>query len=316
MKKVIIIFMALLLSFVSITGVSAEAQVVASECGDVSPYEYDALLACQISSYAAAGNLLYDGQVNLYKDQIINVTRSDDIKVSEINLYYNLFKFIFVGLLILITVLTGYKFMTADEPIKREEAKKTFKYIVLSGVMVALLPIILSLVYNLSTDLTKVTFSLSSFPKSVGDFHTSNFSNPGLSGVSQEVTRLSQYNANIPYFAAAAKSYVIAMNARHMLVLLLLSLAPMILFFYIYAPLNSYGKLLTYLLVSELFYPVLCVIVLHFAFILANDPIDYLMLSGGLFLCMIIQVILLSAALFKASMHFITHIKYSEEESS
>ncbi len=287
---------------------SGQAGTISQECKDVTPYDYPAIMECEIGSYAASGSTFYQTQIDYYLQAILQATRGTDIDLAESSNYYAFFRFLFVGLLVLVTVLTGYSFMiSSGDPIKREEAKKTFKYILLVGVLVAFLPIILALGYNLSTAVTSIALNLSTVNEETFA-RIPLFGDPGEEGADQEVARFSEYHAQIPSFVFAANAYIISMNGRHLLLLLLISISPLILLLYIYSPLRSYGKLLAYLLGIELIYPALAILGLHFALSLGGNQINFLLLTSALLLCVLLHAILLAATILKASMQLRTSI--------
>ncbi len=289
--------------------------VVSEECGSLSPYDYHGLMECQIASYTGAGSAFYKDQATFYHEQIINVTRGSEIDVSKTAQYFGFFRYLFVGFLILFTILNGYSFMTSQgDPMKREQATKTFKYIIVAGVLLALLPILLSTIYNLSSAITQVVLDQSKLSLSPENIPLSlpNFEDPGEIGADQEVATFSNYHKQIPSFITASRVYIISMSARHILVLLLLSISPLILLGYVYLPLRSYASLLTGLLILELIYPAIAIIVLHFSLVLSGSELNYLLLSSALWVCVLFHAILLIAIMLKATMHVIMQIRYSE----
>jgi hypothetical protein len=313
-QKLKYVFLIVLFLGLFIPSVSAET-IVSDLCNDVDPFDYTKLMECQIDSYLSTSNRVLSDQVDQISDEIISSTTGEILDVSESAKYFALFSYVFVGLLVLITALTGYSYiMNSDNPTKRNEAKRTFTFIIISGVIVILLPIAIVETYNASTALNLAVKSQSRLSGGDDIFNMPSFVDSDGDGIEQSADRFSKLYSNAPLFVKAGRAYTISMNARHLLVLLLISLAPMILLGFIYSPTKEYGKLLAYLFVLELFYPVVSIIVLHFSLVMSGDEVNMVIVSSALILAVVFHIILILATIFKASVTVVNQIRYQGEE--
>jgi hypothetical protein len=312
MKKLIFIIMFALF----IPAVFAEVSIFGN-CDTVTPYDYQGIMECQLGSYATAGNKVMSDQLIELNSQILQATvgKYDAADTSDISDYYALFQYLFAGLLVIVTSFTGYQYMISnDDPAKRDECKRTFKFIIFSGILLVALPLIMSQIYALSSGLNEFVSDMSGIEEGADDpFEMESYLSVSETGLDETVGRFSQLYAQVPLFVASARAYIASTNARNILVLLLISMAPLILLLFSHPLTREYGKLMAYLFVLEVFLPIANIIILHFSMMLSGE-LNLMMLSSALMLCVAFHLILILATILKASVTAVNQIRLHEVE--
>jgi hypothetical protein len=288
--------------------------VVSKTCASTSAYDYAGITECQLDSYAMSGNKLFADQMQSLEEEVYDSVKAQNFDLLKTVKYFGIFQYLFFGLLVLITILIGYQFMvSADNPQKREECKRSFKFIIFSGVLLVALPLIIVETYNFSDALNAMVMSNSNIPSDLTSFKnmfpTFDSSKAGLEG---SVEKLSKLYVNVPLFATIAKAYILSMNARNLLLLFLISTSPIILLLFISSLTREYGKLMIYLFALELIYPVACILTIHFSLVLSGVPVKMMILSSALMLSVAFHIILILATIIKASVTVVNQIRLQE----
>ncbi|HIJ11735.1 TPA: hypothetical protein HA278_06770 [Candidatus Woesearchaeota archaeon] len=316
MKRVILLS---LLFVVLIPLALAPDSVVSESCRGVSSLDAHGATACQIDSAAAVKTKLLSDQVEKMNELISESTIGEAPPVEDGAEYFKLFRYLFTGFLLLIIGLVGYKFMTAGhDPEQREEAKKNFKYILISGILVLLLPIIVIETYDLSSALTTAVKDQSSLKHGIEFIGYPDYVKAdiveNLDNINLRLERLATLESHAPFYLMAGRAYVTSMYARHLIILVLVSFAPVILILFIFGPTKEYGKLLVYLFGLELILPIINIITLHFALGFVEGDLSLPILSSALLVTVGMHIILILATVLKASMTIINQIRYQERD--
>jgi predicted PurR-regulated permease PerM len=297
MKRLMLILLLILVPMVSAENVSTQ---ISSFCDEVQPYDYESIMECEIGTYSSSASTLMKNRIDGLSGQIMNATKGDTFNQAKAQDFYEFFRGLFAGLLVLIIIITSYRFMlSSGDPIKREQCKRTFMFLLFAGVMIAALPFLINEVNHLSGAVISATMAKTDLGND-DPFKLDQFIGPEVSDIDASVQTLSKYYNNIPVFAGSATAYIISSTARNLLLTALIALSPMILLMFVSDSARELGKLLLALLILEFFIPVFNLIVLDLATTLSGTD-DLIVLAGAMVLAVVFHAILIIAVIFRST---------------
>ena len=292
--------------------------IIDDRCKDVSAFDYAALTTCQVSSTTNSMTTILFKKMDVLVKQIIESTKTNpNFDRSESYEYFDIFQKIFAMFIVLILTLTGFQFIISnDDPIRRSECKRRFKLILFSGALLILLPLAMDYslsvqqkVYSIVLDETvmggeglKDYIDLDDLKPSSGD------------DVTTDIQKLADIETQLPLLEVSTNAYVVSMNARDIIVLLLMALSPIGLLLFIFEPTKSFGKLFAYLFLVEICIPICNIIVIHYSIVLSGkgEPLELFMLSSSLLLSVVFHAALVLATVFKASVSVVNKVSVTE----
>ena len=292
MRKIFIL--ALLLILLPI--VEADS-FIATGCDSVSAFDYAGQTECALHSEVLAKNkVLYDENEKLMEELKTATKEQLDIDNDKKNKIYTLILALSSAIFLLITTYAGYLYISsATYPEKREMAKMQLKNLIFIAIGIIIIGPFLTYVNDIS-QLTTNFFYGRYFDEA--GFQVQEF-DVGAEGSSyaKALERFSYLASVSPTFQAGARSYILSMQGRNMLLLTLLAIFPLIILLFFFEPAQQFGKFLIYLFLIEEFMPILFVIILALS--------QTIIPTGGLTEQLATMRIMTAALLFSVLMHVI-----------
>ncbi|RLE38100.1 hypothetical protein DRJ17_05000 [Candidatus Woesearchaeota archaeon] len=295
--------------FISVAA-AKDDQVISDECENIKPGEYDKQVICELETYILSANKVIQDNTNNMMEEVIKST-SFEISIDEKvkNAHYLIFA-IAGAVMVLFLVLTGHMYIvSAANPEKREKAKRQLKNIMIILIIAGALMPIISVINDLGNT-TNVMFAQTY--KIDEDFFTnvtfeSEVTDPGTySGNLEKFGYMISYS---PPFIKAARWYLMSMEARNVILIFLIVIAPFILIMFYFEPMKEFGKVFAYLFLIELFLPAIFMLVLHFTSGNLNEFARMNRITAALYFCVAIHAILVLVAILKAGVSAIQDMK-------
>ncbi|MFH1683174.1 MAG: hypothetical protein ABIA37_05255 [Candidatus Woesearchaeota archaeon] len=319
MKKIILLLVLLMLPLVL-----GAAMPISPECKSVTSLDYNKQVRCELDTTILMENKLMIDQTDNLIGDVLTATTEYEIDSLLAADFYSFFKYLFWALYTGVLVYTGYLYMSsAAFPEKRSKAGKQLKNILIIGVLIVALPLIILTTNDLAND---VSLDIKDKAISDEDYFTFNSLTPqASSGFDGDIERNSLLESRSSFFIFSAKSYLVSMNLRHILLLFLISISPLILLLFYALPTQEYGKFFVYVFFIEQFIPVANMIIFKFSQILAPgesgnielETAKLKLLSSALILCVLLHIVLIGLSLLKAVINIkvLAQIRSAEVES-
>lgn len=302
MKKIILLLVLLIVPLAW-----GAALPISPECASVTSLDYNKQARCELdTSLLMKNKLMIDETDTLIKD-VLTATVNYEVDSLMAADFYSFFKYLFWSLYLGVLVYTGYLYISsAAFPEKRSKAAKQLRNILIIGVLIVALPLIILTTNDLANDL-----SLDIKEKAINDedyFSFNSLTPQTSSGFEGNIERNALLESGSSFFIFSAKTYLVSMNLRHILLLFLISISPLILLLFYALPTQEYGKFFVYIFFIEQFLPVANMIVFKFSQILAPgesgniemETAKLKILSSALILCVILHIVLIGLSLLKA----------------
>ena len=310
MRNTQIIIIALLMLAMPVS-----SALTSSECTDVEALNYAKQVRCQLDTQTLAEIKIMADENSIALKEVFNATSGQQLTTGTAQGLFNFFYYIFWGFFVLGVIYTGYKFMTnSGRPAARNAAKKQLTNIFILGIAIVALPIIIKETNILSNSLSAQIYDTTIKE----DYFKFNFLAPETgSGLEQNLERKGALESATSFFQLGAKSYLVSMNARNIILLALIALSPIILLLYFFIPTQAYGKMITALFFIEYFIPSVYMTIFSFSNAIApgGDTLELeahklAMLSSALIFATIIHIAIIAVATFKS----VISSKITEEE--
>ena len=312
MKKLLII-LALVLLFIPIA--FADEGVISPFCKTAESYDFEAQQKCEIHSYVLNANkVMSDTSKNLLE----NIKQpSYDIDLTESRKAFNVVWALAGVFLTLMATYTGYLYISsAGFPEKREQAQNQLKNIVFAAIfIIALMPfIVLTNEIGNSTNNMFYAKYLHQEPGPDNEFTTlttldtfADIEENDFSEYSSSLERFGYLMSTNNLFVNSANAYLVSSHGREIILMFLVAISPLGLLLYYFEPTREFGKLFGYLYFIELFMPVVFILVLWFAAVIAPTglaPADQVskmtILTAALFFAVFMHVVIVLAGVGKA----------------
>ena len=277
-----------------------------TECEGVTSLDYNKQARCQLDTNLLMENKLMIDESDRLITDIKSATVDYEVQTLLAADFYIFFKYLFWALYLGVLVYTGYLYMSsAAFPEKRNKAAKQLRNILVIGILIVALPLIIYTTNDLAND---VSLTIENEAIQDDGYFTFNSITPHASGFDGNIERNAQLDSSTSFFISASKAYLASMNLRHILLLFLISIAPLVLLMFYALPTQEYGKFFVYIFFIEQFLPVANMIVFKFSQILAPgesgnvemEAAKLKILSAALILCVLLHVVLVGLSLLKA----------------
>lgn len=295
---------------------------IADSCEDVNAFDYAGQTECTLHSDVLAKNKVMFDENEKLMDELKTVTKEKlDINNEKKNRMYKIILALSSAIFVLITTYTGYLYISsATYPEKREMAKMQLKNLVF--IAIAIIAIGPFVIYINDISQTATNFFYGRYFDE-GSFVVQEF-DLGTEGSSYEksLERYSYLSSVSPMFQAGARSYILSMQGRNMLLLTLMSIFPLIIILFFFEPAQEFGRFLVYLFLIEEFVPIVFVIVLVLCQTIiptGGSEIQQLatmrIMTAALFFSVIMHAVLVLLAVLKSTFEMVRGRRYIESSS-
>jgi hypothetical protein len=314
-KLAVLMFAVLMFLFAAPFALSADEPaggIISPYCGTTNAYSLVDQVKCE-----AHTNLL--GEISILsessKNLMADIKKSDGFAV-ELDKSTDIFKFtsMFAGMLLaFMATYTGYMYISsAGFPEKREKAQEQLKNIVFAAVFVVALMPFITLTGDLGQATTNMFYEKYINQPEFDDLTTLDTfadveENGGEDKYLNSLNRYGYLTSTNSYFTTSANMYLISLHGRKVALMFLVAIAPLALLLYFFEPTKEFGKLFLYLYFIELFIPIVFILVLRFASILAPADVEaakqmtkMTILTASLFFAVFLHAAIVLAAIGKS----------------
>ena len=311
MKKSLLILIIVMIALAAPVAFAEDEGVISTYCKDAEAFDFEAQTKCNVHSYVLSANkVMSDSSQTLVEN--IKDPSAFVVDLTESRKAFNVAWILASSLLVLMATYAGYMYISsAGFPEKREQAQNQLKSIIFAAIfIVALMPFII-LTNEIGNATTNMFYSNYLTGNEFQDLTTlDTFTNIGgdtTNEYSKSLERLGHLTTTNSLFIDAANTHLISLHGRKVVLMFLVAIAPLALLLYYFEPTKEFGKLFGYLYFIELFIPVVFILVLWFASVLAPtglDPTDQVskmtILTASLFFGVFLHVVIVLAGVGKA----------------
>ena len=264
MNKIILLLVLLVMIPAAFAG---ESFHMPSTCDGLDAFEHDRTIKCESHVELIKENFIMDSEnANLINQTKISMTEINKIPLNnetfrKIRALVTSISFLFLVILVL---YTGYLFISSSAfPEKREHAKRQLKNIVILAIVWASLGFIVSVSLVLSHNINTVFLNLH---QDEGGFQIQHFYTGKVKDFKAEyegsLLRNSYLQSISPAFKFAARSNLVSLQSRNIILVALIALAPLVILLFYFRPTQEFGKFFFTLYVIELFMPMILMLTL------------------------------------------------------